>query len=223
MNQTLNFLATTLVAYLPQLLAGLLVIIIGVWLSKMVKKGVARLVRFAFRSPALSQTPIEQSLKGTQLDQHLDEFVGSIAYWIFFLITLYVASGVFGLSAVTNLIGGLFAYSPKLISALVVLLLGTIFAGFVEKMVKNSFGPMDLSTARAASKIASYAVMVITVLIALSEIGIAREFILIAFVGLISALSLGFGLALGLGGQVFVRQLLEKWVKLDSKNTKAKK
>lgn len=223
MTQTLNLLMLNLVGFLPQLLAGLSAMVIGVWLAKLIKKMVTKLVRLGLGSAAFSQTPIEQSLKAADLDQRIDEIVGSLVYWLVFLFTVYVAASVLGLSAVTNLLSSLFAYSPKLISALIVLILGTVLAGFVEKIVKNSLGRTDLGSARAASKISSYTVMVMTALIALSEIGIAREFILIAFIGLVTTLALGVGLAVGLGSKDMVSQMLLRWVKLDQKNQKSKK
>ncbi len=53
--------------------------------------------------------------------------------------------------------------------------------------------------------------MVLAVMVAFSELGIARDFILILFIGMVIAIALGIGLAVGLGGQHLVRQLLESW------------
>lgn len=206
--------------YLPQFLAGLAVMVVGFWLAKILKQAVAKLVSLVMRSSLINQTPVEESLKSANVEQYLDEGLGTLAYWLMLLLSLYVAASIWGLNAVSILISSLFSYSPRVISALVVLLLGLLFAGVVEKLVKNSLLHLDASTARAGGKISSYAVMVLAVLIALSEIGIAREFILIAFIGLVFCLSLGMGLALGLGGQGAVAQLISKIIKSDVAKTK---
>ena len=206
--------------YLPQFLAGVVVMILGFWLAKILKKTVAKLVSMVMGSSLINQTPIEQSLKSANVEQYLDEGLGTLAYWLMLLLSLYVAASIWGLSAVSILISGLFSYSPRVISALIVLILGLLLAGVVEKLVKNSLLHLDASTARAGGKISSYSVMVLAVLIALSEIGIAREFILIAFIGLVFCLSLGMGLALGLGGQGAVAQLIGKIIKSDTAKTK---
>ena len=64
--------------------------------------------------------------------------------------------------------------------------------------------------------------MVVTVLAAISELGIAQEFILIIFIGFVVMISLGFGLALGLGGKDLVSKILNDWYKKFKKDTKNK-
>ena len=61
------------------------------------------------------------------------------------------------------------------------------------------------------AKVSSYLVMTLSVMAAISELGIASEFIMILFIGMVSALALGVGLAVGLGGKDLVSRLLEKW------------
>jgi len=53
--------------------------------------------------------------------------------------------------------------------------------------------------------------VVLSSMIAISELGIAKEFILVLFVGFVSFLALGMGLALGLGGQHMVKKMLDDW------------
>jgi len=223
MAQTLNYLLVNLVGFLPQLLAGLVVMLVGVTLAKTIRKMVVKVASVIFQSTLFKQTPMEKTLKSTDLNQYVDEIFGNLVYWLVFAFTVYVAASVLGLVAVTGLLSSLFAYGPRLISALIVLLLGTVVAGLVEKVIKNALSPTDVSTARATAKISSYTVMIITILIALSEIGIAREFILIAFIGLVTALALAFGLAVGLGGKELVTKTLTRVVSLEQKNKKVKK
>lgn len=213
MTMPFELMLANVLNFLPQLLAGVLVMLVGLWLAKLVRRGVIKTAGMLSQSNILQKTPLEQSIKNLSLEQHIDEFVGSLVYWLMVILSVYVAANVWGLTAVALLIGKIFGYTPRLLSALVVLVLGALLAGVVESLVKNSLRQADLGSAMAAGKIASYAVMIMAVLISLSELGIARDFILIAFVGLVMALSLAFGLAMGLGAQASVAKTIDQWLK----------
>ena len=219
MSYSLEILLSNMIGFLPQLLAGLVVLVLGIWFAKAVKKGVGKVVNAILSSNLFHKTPVEQSIKSANLEQHLDEIFGTLGYWLMVILSIYLATSIWGLDAVSGLLSSLFSYSPRIVSALIVLFLGALIAGFAETLIKNLLRQVDASTARAAGKITSYTIMIITALIALSEIGIAREFIMVAFTGLIFALSLGFGLAVGLGGQSTVSGLLGKLI-VQTKKTK---
>ena len=63
-------------------------------------------------------------------------------------------------------------------------------------------------------------VITITVMAAISELGIASEFIFILFVGFVTTLTLGFGLAIGLGAKDLVKNILDDWYKKLEKEVK---
>jgi small-conductance mechanosensitive channel len=83
----------------------------------------------------------------------------------------------------------------------------------VESFVKGTFRSFDPTTARLFAKIASYTVVTIASLAAIAELGIASQFIMILFMGVVFAFALGAGLALGLGGQDTVKKVLSDWYK----------
>jgi hypothetical protein len=72
-------------------------------------------------------------------------------------------------------------------------------------------------------KIASYTVVTIAALAALSELNIAENFINILFIGFVAMLALGFGLAIGLGGKDLVAVMLTDWHKNLKKELKKRK
>ena len=82
-----------------------------------------------------------------------------------------------------------------MISAILILVIGLLLAGLVESLVKGSIKTIDGKSARLLGKLASYLVVILAVMIAISELGIAQEFILVMFVGFVSFLALGLGLA----------------------------
>lgn len=204
-------LLTEIVSYIPRIIGSLLILVIGAAVARFLKSLVMRLITTLSVSKAIKNTPVEHFFNVNGVTTKVEEAIGAIFYWISMLIVMYTAVSVLGLYSLSMLFEKILAYLPHILAAVVVLFFGLLLAGFVESLVKGSIRSIDGKSGRLFGKISSYLIMVITVLVAISELGIARDFILILFVGFITTISLGFGLALGFGGQDLVRKLLQEW------------
>lgn len=212
-QSALGLTMSEVLVYLPRILGFLFVLLAGVWLAKLVRKLVKALVKTSKLEKITANTPLEHFLKEAELGSKLEDVLGSIVYWLMMLVVLHTAVSILGLTSLLGLIEKLLFYLPQVISAALVLFLGVLLAGLVEGLIKGSLRSVGASSSRLVAKFASYLVLALTLLISISELGIAREFILILFVGFVAAVSLGLGLAFGLGGQHLVKKLLEDWHK----------
>ena len=67
------------------------------------------------------------------------------------------------------------------------------------------------------AKVASYLVVVVSAMAAINELGIAQSLINTLFIGVVATLSLGIGLAIGLGAKELVAKMLMDWYAKNSK------
>lgn len=208
--------------FLPRLVAALLILLIGGMLAKACKKVVVKLLETFKVSSLVTNTPVEDFLKNAEMGHKLEGVIGTVVYWLLMLLVIHSTVSVLGLQSLSDVLARILAYIPQIISAVLVLFFGTLLAGVVEGLVKGSIMSVDGKSARLLGKISSYLVMTIAVMAAINELGIASEFIMILFVGFVTMLSLGVGLALGLGGQDVVREMLTKWYKKTAKEVSKK-
>lgn len=211
---------SSMAIYLPRIFAALLILIIGAAIARLIKRGVVKLLETVRVSSALKDTPVEVFLKNAELTTKIEEVLGSIVYWLLMLVVIHTTVSVLGLISLTVLLEKVLGYLPSVISAVLILVIGLLLAGLVESLVKGSIKTIDGKSARLMGKFASYLVIILSIMMAISELGIAREFILVLFVGFVSFLALGFGLALGLGGQHVIRAMLDDWYWKFKKETK---
>lgn len=215
--ETLVFLSnqvlTDLVIFLPKLIVAFLVLVIGAGLARTFKKVVIKLMETLRLSKAFQKTPVEHFLADAELGGKVEDVVGTVLYWLVMLVVIHTTVSILGLTSLTVLIGKILAYLPSLLSSIIILFFGLLIAGVVESLVKGAVKSVDGQSSRLLGKISSYAVMVVTVLAAISELGIAQEFIFILFVGFVITFSLALGLALGLGGKDVVNMALTEWYK----------
>lgn len=213
-NSTSSFLSqlgTQFMLYLPRIVGALLVFLVGVLIAKVVKSLVIKLLEALRLSKLVKNTPLEHFFENAETGQKIEVVVGTIIYWLVMLVVLQASVSILGLESVSNLLGKILGYLPNIVSAILILFFGVLIAGAVESVVKGSIKTIDGRSSRMLGKISSYLVMTIAVMAAVSELGIASEFILILFIGFVAMLSLGFGLAIGLGGQDMVRKMLNSW------------
>jgi hypothetical protein len=197
--------------FVPRIVAAILVLIIGSAIAKAIKRVVVKLLETMRLSNLLKNTPVEHFLTNAELGHKLEEVIGSIVYWLSMLIVLHTSVNILGLEPLSAVLAKVVNYLPNVVSAILVLFFGTLLAGVVESLVKGSIKSIDGRSSRILGKVSSYLVVSIAVLAAISELGIASEFIMILFVGFVTMISLGIGLALGLGGQDVVRKMLNTW------------
>jgi hypothetical protein len=202
---------TQMSVYVPRIVAAFVIFLAGVAVARALRTVVVRLLSAVSLSKLTEKTPVEHFLKNADLSSKLEEIVGSVVYWLSMLVVIQTTVGVLGLAPLSQILDKILSYIPNIISAVLVLFIGVLLAGLVESLVKGSIRSIDGKSALLIGKISSYLVITIASMAAVSELGIATEFITILFVGLVATLSLGSALALGLGGKDVVAKILDSW------------
>jgi hypothetical protein len=136
---------------------------------------------------------------------------GALVYWLVILAALIVAFNGLGLTYITDVLGRVVLFVPKVFVALLILAFGAYFARFVGDAVRTYCSNIDLPDAEFLAKFAQYAITAFVVLIALDQIhvggDIVRESFLIILAGIVFALALAFGL----GGKDWAAERLQRW------------
>jgi len=196
--------------YFPVVLGALLILIFGAALARILASAVVRILRGLRLSNLVKDTPIDLFLQKAEIFK-IESVVGKIVYWLLMLVVIHSAVSVLGLDSLTLIFSRVLAYIPKVISAIVILFVGLLLAGVVESLVKASIRSIEGKQSLLLGKVSSYLVMGMVTLAAISELGIASDFILVLFIGLIFTISLGVGLAIGLGAKDIVKKRFEGW------------
>lgn len=222
-NYLVNTILTSLALLLPKVVGALTALVVGVMLAKLIRGLVYKILRAISFSRFINKTPLQLALQQDNLGQRIEENIANFVYWLSVLVVIYIMVAILGLSSATVVLEKILGYIPNVISAMFILLFGILVAGWVESLVKGAVRAIDQKASRALGKVSGYFVVVLTSMTALSELGIAEDFLTIMFIGLVATLTLGFGLAIGLGGKKLVEQVLDNWYKNFSGQTKAVK
>jgi len=179
-----------IINYLPNLLAGILLLAAGWIVGWIVKRIVVQLL-FVLRFERLfTRLQWRQVLSKADIRHALFGFIGNIAFFVIFLIFLNSALFAMKLTILSNLIEHGVLFVPRLIVALVIFGIGWIIAGRVANSVYVALIKEDVPNYSLISRFAKFVILLFFSAMALVEIDIAIEIVIIGFTTVIISLSI---------------------------------
>ena len=197
-------------AFLPRLLLAIVILIIGWLVAKAVRFAIVKALRTINFNVVTEKAGIDHFLKQGGADIDTVRVLGSLSYWLVILAALMIASNSLDLAYVTDLIGRIVLFVPKVMVAVVILVFGVYFARFVGAALTTYLRNIGVGEAGLVGRLALYAIVVFVIMIALDQMGLG-DIIRQAFLILVAAIALGLALAFGLGGQKRAAELIERW------------
>ncbi len=170
-----------IISYLPNLLGGILLLAIG-WFAGWLAKRIIVQLLIAFRLERLfTRVRWRQTLSKADIRYALFGFIGNILFFVVFLIFLYTALDAMKLTVLSSLIQNGVLFIPKLIVALIIFGIGWIIAGRVSNSVYNALGKENVPNYSLISRFIRFAILLFFSAMALAEIEIAVEIVIIGF------------------------------------------
>jgi hypothetical protein len=170
-----------IIGYLPNLLGGVLLLAIGWFVGWLAKRIIVQLL-IAFRFERLfTRVRWRRTLSKADIRYALFEFIGNIFFFVIFLIFLYTALDAMKLNVLSSLIQNGVLFIPKLIVAFIIFGIGWIIAGRVSNSVFNALAKENVPNFSLISRFVRFAILLFFSAMALAEIEIAVEIVIIGF------------------------------------------
>lgn len=196
-------------AFVPQILAALGILLAGVAIAKMIEAGTESAMRRIGLDRWMRDGGVTEALAraGTTLDP--SSVVAKLVFWTVMVLVILLAANALGLAIVSTLFYELLAYIPNVIAAVIVLVLGIVLGEFTKNLILASAGglPGGVTLARGAKA----AIIVLAIFMALEQLGIAEDIVLVAFIAVVGAGALATAIAFGLGGRDVAAEITRAW------------
>ncbi len=197
--------------FLPKLALALVVLIAGWLLARLARFAVAKGLRAINFNVLTERAGMDGFLKQGGLQSDTTDIFAVLVYWLVIFIALVIAFNGLGLTYITDLLGQVVLFVPKVIVALLIIAFGGYFALFIGNAVGTYCRNVGMKDGELLGTLAQYAIIAFVVLMALDQVSIGGDVIRHSFLILLGGLVLGLALAFGLGGQKWAAQLLERW------------
>jgi len=201
---------TQIMAYLPVLLGALIILILGWLVAKAIKRVVEWLLTTIRFEMLADKAGISEVLRKGNLKMTVSQVVSGLVYWLIMIMVLVMVVNALGLPKASDILASLFAYIPKVIGALFVLVVAMFLANFVSGIVRTAAGNANLPGPEVLAGISRWAIIIFAVTISLGELGIGTLLVTTTFNIILGGVCLGLALAFGLGGKDAAARYLEE-------------
>lgn len=185
--------------FFPNLLAMLTIIIIGAFVASLVKTVLLKFIKAIKFDSWCDRMGFTALLRKADIwSKPADIFVVAV-YWFMIIGFLMVGFSALNIQAIDNLVSEFFLYLPRAFSAVVILLIGYMVAGFLSRAVLIAAVNSGLHYAKLLAEAVRLLLTVLILAMALEQLQVAPSIIVAAFSiifgGIVIALAISFGVA----------------------------
>jgi hypothetical protein len=196
---------------MPRLALALIVILVGWLLAKLVRLAIEKGLRAINFNVLSERAGIDNFLQQGGMRGDTTTLFGLLAFWVVILAALIIAFNGLGLTYITDLLGRVVLFAPKILVAMLIVIFGSYFARFVGNAVNTYCLNAQIPDADMLGKIAQYLIMTFVVMIALTQVEVGGDIVQKTFLILVGGVVLALALAFGLGGREWAASMLERW------------
>ena len=195
------------IEFLPKLIGAIVVLLIGWILAKILRAILVRAVQVSLDS-LLERSGLMETLERASITAQPSQIVGTLVYWLVWMLFIMAAAEIVGLGAVTAAITRILGYIPSVISAALVLAAGVFLARFIGNVVTSAAAAANLSYAKGLGAVAQTSIVVMVVVVTLEQLGVDTQILVTVITVTVAAITAGMGLAFALGSREIVSAIL---------------
>lgn len=188
-------------AGIPVIIGALVILIIG-WIIAGIFNGLTiRLLRALRFDQIADKAGLDEFIERTGVKLSPTEVIGLLVKWFVRIIALVAAADTLNVPQVSVFLSQILGYLPNVIAAVLILILGALVARFVADVVKGAASSADLAadTANLLSGVTYWAILLVTIMAAIEQLGVARVLSGTVLTGIVGAVALTAALSFGLG------------------------
>jgi hypothetical protein len=175
--------------YLPALLSGVVILVVGYFVSRLLGNVATRL----FHRAGLDRFVMRRLRPGTAAPRRsASGAAGAAVFWIGILATLSLAAQALGLATLAGGLNQILAYVPRVLVAALIVGVAIAVANVLADLTSNV-------TSAWVGRGIRVAVITLSVFMALDQLGIARNIVTVAFIAVVGAAAVAAAIAFGVG------------------------
>ena len=197
------------VAFIPKLIGALVIFIIGWFISVLIGKVVAEILRKLKFNQLFEKGGLKGALEKAEIKVDASGFVGAIFKWILVIAFLTAAVEVLGFSQFALFLSRVLGYLPNVIVAALIFVVAVIVADILEKIVRAAVESTKVGYGQAVGAVVKWSIWVFAILAMLYQLRVAPALIQTLLTGIIGLIVIAGGLAFGLGGKEIAAEILQ--------------
>ncbi len=206
---TLQFysLGEQIIAYLPSLLAGIVLVLVGWVLGWFAKRIIIQLSLILRLDRFLIRSRWRDDFSKGDVRFGFYNFLGNIVFWIVFLIFFDNALSAWKLTVLSGLLERGILYLPKVIIALAIFGVGWLISSWASRSIFRALKRESIPRPTLISRFSKAVLLLLFSTMALVELDVAREIVLIGFATIFITLGILTIVITAIGGKEFIQKI----------------
>lgn len=228
---TFNQIWSKIVAFLPSLLGGILILVLGYFIALLLKIAGAKLLEKLGMNKFCQRAGLQKRMTQLGITGEASDIFGKLLFWIVLLLALMTSVEILGLTRASDILDAIIQYLPKVLAAVLLLFAGLLVADFLRKTVAGGAEGIGIDYSRTLGQLVYWFVVVVAVSLSIAQLELETTLInrivviALATIGAILALALGLGLRVisnNIVSGVYARDLFKVGMWLEIEGEKAK-
>jgi hypothetical protein len=196
-------------AFVPNLLAMLVILFVGFVIARVVKILLAKFldaIKFDSWSDRMGFTKLMR--KGDMWAKP-SAILGEIVFWMLIIVTLMTGLNALQIPAIGQLVGQFFSYIPRLFSAAMIMVVGYLISGFISRTVLIAAANSGFHYAKLLAKAVNTLLIVLILAMVMEQLQIAPSIVLAAFSIVFGGIVIALAISFGVGGIDAAKRMIE--------------
>jgi len=199
MTSAMTGMVTQFMSAIPGVVGAIVIFIVGMIIAKIVAKIISKFLEKIQIDRLGDKLQEIEMVDKSNIKFKISAILGKIVYYFLLLFFAVVATDMLGMPAVSQIVTDIFNFIPKLIMALVILVIGLLASDAISKIIYTTCNSLGIPSAKLLSTFVFYFLFINIFILALTQANINTEFlsqnISILIAGAILAFSIGYGFA----------------------------
>jgi hypothetical protein len=196
-----------IIGYLPNLFAGILLVVIGWFLGWFLKRIIIRVAVLLRLERLLTRIRWGEDFSKADVRYGFYNFLGNIAFFIIFMIFLDNAFRTWKLTVLSDLLEKIIYFVPKIVLALAIFGIGWLIASWAAKSALKALHREDIPRASLIARLIKAVLIMLFSAMALVELDIARQVVIIGFVTIFVTSGILMIVVTVIGGKEFIKKI----------------
>ena len=194
------------IAYLPQIIGAILLLILGWLVARLVRGLATRLVKGFDRFTGLVRK--SGTTASPKIGESSASVIGNIVYWITVLIFVTSAASLLGMNMFVGWLNKLVDHLPNILSGALIICAGVIFGNLAYQVISSTRLNMSVPQRLILARSAQFFTLVMLILIGVDQIGVDITAVITIMSVVVGAVLGGLAIAFGIGARRLVSNLL---------------
>lgn len=186
--------------FLPNFIAALIVLIIGILVAASLAKIIKKLIELTRIDKLLDKLGVNDAFKAFGKIS-VGGIIAWLVKWFLIVVVLMAVADILQMSQINEFLKQVAGFLPNVVIAVVVMMIGFVGGNFVYEIVYRSVKAAKMHSPRFLANAAKWSIIIFALMASLIQLNIAAALVQTLFTGFIAMMAIAGGIAFGLGGK----------------------